>query len=60
MNVTLKEGHRLGVFESRALRGIFGSELVELTGGWGNLCDEKVHDTQSSVNIIRVIKWGRI
>jgi hypothetical protein len=33
-SLTLKEEHRLGVYENRMLRGIFGPEGDEITGGW--------------------------
>jgi hypothetical protein len=33
---TLREEHRLRVFENRALRRIFGPKGVELIGGWRN------------------------
>jgi hypothetical protein len=31
---TLREEHRLRVFDNRVLRGIFGPERDEVTGGW--------------------------
>jgi len=36
---TLKEGHRLRVFESRVLRKVFGPKREEVAGGWTNLCN---------------------
>jgi hypothetical protein len=33
-SVTLKEEHRLRVFENRVLRGIFGPKRDEVTGEW--------------------------
>jgi hypothetical protein len=33
--VTLREVHRLGVFENRVLRGIFGPKRGEVTAGRG-------------------------
>jgi hypothetical protein len=35
-SLTLKEGHRLRVFENRVLRGIFGPKRDEVTGGLRN------------------------
>jgi hypothetical protein len=32
--VTLREEHRLGVFENRVLRRIFGPKRDEVTGEW--------------------------
>jgi hypothetical protein len=31
--------------------------LVEVKGGWTTFCNEKLHNFNSSPNIIRVIKW---
>jgi hypothetical protein len=43
------------------LRGIFGSKRDELTGEWGKLHNEELHNLYSSPNIIRMIKskWMR-
>jgi hypothetical protein len=38
-SVTLREEHRLRVFENRVLRGIFGPAKDEMTEGWTNLED---------------------
>jgi hypothetical protein len=35
-SLTLREEHRLRVFESNVLRGIFGPKRNEVTGGWRN------------------------
>jgi hypothetical protein len=53
---TLREEHRLRVFENRVLRGIFGPKRDEVTGEWRRLRNEKLNDQYSSPNIIRVIK----
>jgi hypothetical protein len=37
--LTLKEEHRLGVFENRVLRRIFGPKRDEGTGEWRKLHD---------------------
>jgi hypothetical protein len=34
--MTLSEEHRLGVFENRVLRRMFGPKRDEITGGWRN------------------------
>jgi hypothetical protein len=59
--VTLREEHRLRVFENRVLRRIFGPKRDEVTGGWRKLHNEELHNLYSSPNIIRVIKsrWMR-
>jgi hypothetical protein len=53
---TLREEHRLRVFEKRVLRGIFGPNRVEVTGGWRRLHNEELHNLDASPNIIRAIK----
>jgi hypothetical protein len=58
--LTLREEHRLRVFENRVLRGIFGSKGDEVAGEWRRLHDEELNDLYSSPNIIRVIKSRRI
>jgi hypothetical protein len=42
-SLTLREEHRLRVFENRVLKTIFGPERDEVTGGWGKLHDEELH-----------------
>jgi len=51
----LKDEHRLRVFKNRALRNIFGPKREEVTAEWRRL-HNKMYDTFSSPNIIRVIK----
>jgi hypothetical protein len=58
--LTLREGHRLRVFESRVLRRIFGPRRDEVTGEWRKLHNEELHDFYSSPIIIRIIKSRRI
>jgi hypothetical protein len=36
-SLTLREEHRLRVFEKRVLRRIFGPKRVEVTGNWGDI-----------------------
>jgi hypothetical protein len=59
-SVTLREEHRLTVFENRVLRGIFGPKRDEVTGEWRRLHNEELYDKYSSQNIIRVIKSRRM
>jgi hypothetical protein len=47
-SLTLREEHRLRVFENKALRRIFGPKGDELTGGWRNLHSEELRDLYSS------------
>jgi hypothetical protein len=41
--VTLREEHRLRVFENRVLRGIFGPERDQVTGEWRKLYSGELH-----------------
>jgi hypothetical protein len=53
--VTLREKHRLKVFENRML-GIFGSKKHEVTEGRRKLHNEELHNLRSSPRIFRMIK----
>jgi hypothetical protein len=55
-SLTLREEHRLRVFENRVLRRIFGPERDELTGEWRKLHSGDFHNMYSSPDIIRQIK----
>ena len=59
-SLTLREGHRLRVFENRVSRRIFGHKRDGLTGEWRKLHSEELNDLYSSLNIVRVIKSRRI
>jgi hypothetical protein len=56
---TLREEHRLRVFENRVLRRIFGPKRDEVTGEWRTLRIEEPHILFSSSNIIGQIKSRR-
>jgi hypothetical protein len=55
-SLTLREEHRLRVFQNRVLRRIFGPKRDEVTGQRRRLHNEELNDLYSSPNIIRVIK----
>jgi hypothetical protein len=57
--LTLREEHRLRVFENRVLRKIFGSKRGKVRGGWRKLHNEELHNLYSSPGIIRMIKSRR-
>jgi hypothetical protein len=54
-SLTLREEHRLRVFENRVLRKIFGPKREE-DGSWRELHNDELHSLYSSLNIVRVIK----
>jgi hypothetical protein len=53
--LTVREEHKLRVFENRVLRRIFGAKRNEVMGRW-----TKRHDLFSSPSIIRIIKSMRM
>jgi hypothetical protein len=53
---TLREKHRLRVFENRVLRKILGSKRDEVKGEWRKLHNGELHNLYLSPNIIRHIK----
>jgi hypothetical protein len=57
--VTLREEHRLRVFENRVQRRIFGPKRDEVTGEWRKLHNEELRDLYSSPSIIGMIKSKR-
>ena len=59
-SLTLREEHRLRVFENRVLRKIFGLKRDEVTGELRKLYNGEVSDLYSSPNIVQVIKSKRM
>jgi hypothetical protein len=57
-SLTLREEHRLRVFENRVLRRIFGPKRDEVMGEWRKLHNEELRDLYSSPSIIRIIIRG--
>jgi hypothetical protein len=57
-SLTLREEHRLRVFENRVLR-IFGPKGEE-DESWRKLHNDELHSQYSSPNIVRVIKSRRM
>jgi hypothetical protein len=58
--LTLREEHRLGVFENRVLRRMFSPKRDEVTGEWRILHNEGLHDLYPSLSNIRIIKARRM
>jgi hypothetical protein len=56
---TLREKHRLWVFENSVLRGIYAPKREE-NGSWKKLHNDELHSLYSSLNIFRVIKSRRM
>ena len=59
-SLTLREEHRLRVFENRVLRRMFGPKRDEVTGEWRKLHNDELTDLYSLPNIIQVIKLRRM
>jgi hypothetical protein len=59
-SLTLREEHRLRVFENRVLRRMFGSKRDEVMGKWRKLHNEELCDLYSSPSIIRIMKSRRM
>jgi hypothetical protein len=59
-SLTLREEHRLTVFENRVLRRIFGPKRDEVTGELRKLHNEGLRNLHSSPDIIRQVKSRRM
>jgi hypothetical protein len=59
-SLTLREEHRLWVFENRVLRRIFGPKKDEVTGKCRKLHNEEFHNLYSSPDIIRQVNSRRM
>jgi hypothetical protein len=59
-SLTLREEHRLRVFENKVLRRILGPERDEVIEGWRKLHNEELRDLYSSLSIIRIMKSRRM
>jgi hypothetical protein len=60
-SLTIREEHKLRVFENKVMRKIFRPKRDEVMGGWRKLHNEELHNLFSSPIIIRIIKlrWIR-
>ena len=59
LSLTLREEHRLRVFENRVLR-IFGPKRDEVTESWRKLHNEELNDLYFSPSIVQVIISSRM
>jgi hypothetical protein len=59
-SLTLREEHRLNVFENRVLRRMFGLKMDEMTGGWRKQPNEDLRDLYTSPSIIRIIRSRKV
>jgi hypothetical protein len=57
--LSLREEHRLRMFDIGVLWMIFGTEIEEVMGDWRKLHNEDLHDLYSSLNIIWVMIQSR-
>jgi hypothetical protein len=55
-SLTLREEHRLKLFDNRVLRKIFGPKTDEVTGEWRRLRNGELYELYPTPNIIRVNK----
>jgi hypothetical protein len=59
-SLTLREEHRLRVFENRVLRSIFIPKRDEVMGEWRKFLNKELHDLYFLPSIIRIIKLRRM
>jgi hypothetical protein len=59
-SLTVREKHKLRMFENRMLRRTFGPKRDGVTGGWRKLHNEELHNLYSSPSTIRIIKSRRM
>jgi hypothetical protein len=58
--LTLKEEHRLRVFQNKVLRKIYGHKRGEITGDLGKMHKEGCQDSYSPPDIIRMMTSRRM
>jgi hypothetical protein len=59
-SLTIREDHKLRVFENRVLRRMFGPKRNGVTGGWSKLHNGELHNLYSSPSIVIIIKSRRM
>jgi hypothetical protein len=56
LGLTIREEHKLRVFDNRVLRRIFGPKRNEVTEEWRKLHSGELYNLYSSADIIKQIK----
>jgi hypothetical protein len=59
-SLTLRDEHRLRVFENRVVVRIFGPKWDEVIGGWRKLHNVELHNLYTSPSVIRMMKSRRM
>ena len=59
-SLTLREERRLGMFENRVLRRVFGPKRDGVVGEWRKLHNEELNDLYFSPSIFRLVESRRI
>jgi hypothetical protein len=54
-SLIIRKQDRLGLFENRVLRRIFGPKREKVVGGWRRLHNEELHNLYTSPNIVNTI-----
>jgi len=60
LKMVVTPSRRMGVFENRVLRRIFGHKRDEVTGEWRKLHNEELNDLYCSPTIVQVLKSRRM
>jgi hypothetical protein len=63
LSLTIREEHRLRVFENRVLRRIFGPKRDEVTGKWRKFHNEELRNLYFpssiiGINKLRKMRWA--
>jgi hypothetical protein len=59
-SLTLREEHRLRVFENRVLKSKFGPKVDEVLRGWRKMHNKELRDLHSSPSLTGIIKSRRM
>jgi hypothetical protein len=59
-SLTLREVHRLRIFENRVVKRIFGPKSDEMVKGWRKLHNEELHNLYPSPETITVTELRRM